>query len=307
MENAFKLLRISAVGGVWALTLACGSFGYASGSYSLESATEAAAKGDPKAQYFLAVHYAKGEGVPQNDVRAAEYMRQSAAGGYAYAQNDLGADYALGRGVMENQALAATWFRKAAEQGDSLGEYSLGRMYFQGAGVPKDIQEAIKWYRKAAEQNQPDAAEGLGDIYFFGTESIKVDYQEAFKWYQIGARQTNAACLNGLGVLYERGIGAPQNSGLAAEYFRKAADNGYVRAYANLGQLYVDGLHMKEDMVEAYKWFTLGANKGDGVARHYLDEIDLKHPLSGPEKAEAYRRVHEYEMQVNKATGPTKG
>ncbi len=64
---------------------------------------------------------------------------------------------------------------------------------------------------------------------------------------------------------------------------------------------------MKEDMVEAYKWFTLGANNGDGVAEHYLDEINRKHPLSEAQKAEAYRRVHEYEMQVNKANGQTKG
>jgi TPR repeat protein len=167
--------------------------------------------------------------------------------------------------------------------------------------VPQNTGEAIQWYRKAAEQNQPDAAAALGDIYFLGQNGIKASGLEAFKWYRIGAAQNNADCLNGLGFLYERGLGVPKNPAKAAAYYQQAAERGYIRAYANLGQLYVDGLNLKEDLVEAYKWFTVGANEGDGVARHYLMEMDLNDTLSASQKAEALRRVQEYQIQQKKA------
>ena len=82
--------------------------------FTLETAPAAAEKGDRKAQYWLAKHYAKGEGVKQDYFKAAEYLHQAADGGYAWAQNDLGAAYANGLGVKQDYAEAATWYRKAA-------------------------------------------------------------------------------------------------------------------------------------------------------------------------------------------------
>ena len=35
-----------------------------------------------------------------------------------------------------------------------------------------------------------------------------------------------------------------------------------------------DGQGVKSDLVEAYKWFYLASNQGDGVATHYLEEIE---------------------------------
>src|SRR5208337_3044821 len=58
--------------------------------FTLETAQTAAAKGDPKAEYFLGKQYAHGNGVPQDYAKAAEYFRQAATQGYAFAQNDLG-------------------------------------------------------------------------------------------------------------------------------------------------------------------------------------------------------------------------
>jgi len=295
MGNAFINGRISMAGAVIVLAAISTWFGCATRKSALDDAMTGAAKGDPRAEYFLAIHYAKGEGVPHDDVMAAKYMWQAAEAGYAFAQNDLGVYYLQGRGLPQNPVEAANWFRKAAEQGDSLAEYSLGLLYFQGNGVPADVEQSIHWYSKAAEQNQPDATAALGDIYLFGS-GVKVNYNEAFKWYQKGARLNNAVSLNGLGFLYERGLdGIPQNGAKAAKYYREAAERGFVRAYSNLGHLYLDGLLMKEDLVEAYTWFTLGVNEGDGVSRHYLFEIDLKRPLSESQKAEVSRRVRDYE------------
>src|SRR5579872_275562 len=104
----------------------------------VQTALAAAEKGDAQAQYSLAKRYAKGNGLPQDYSKAAEYMRKAAEQGYALAQNDLGAYYARGLGLKQDYAEAARWYRKAADQGDSLAQYSMGRITLLGRGVTKD-------------------------------------------------------------------------------------------------------------------------------------------------------------------------
>ena len=113
--------------------------------FTLDGARAAAGKGNAQALYFLGKHYAKGDGVPQDYAKAAEYLRRSAEQGYALAQNDLGAFYAKGLGVKQDYAEAASWYGKAAEQGDALAQYSLGRSYWLGRGVITNRQAALKW------------------------------------------------------------------------------------------------------------------------------------------------------------------
>jgi TPR repeat protein len=60
---------------------------------------QAAAQGDAVAQYNLGIMYAKGEGVPRDDVEAVKWYQQVAARGYAGAQYSLGVMYAKGEGV----------------------------------------------------------------------------------------------------------------------------------------------------------------------------------------------------------------
>jgi len=73
---------------------------------------------------------------------------------------------------------------------------------------------------------------------------------------------------NSLGVLYSsRG-----DSGFlaAAEYFRKAADQGYSIAQTNLGLMYVTGQGTARNWPEAEKWFVRSAAQGDPGAQYHL-------------------------------------
>jgi len=68
-----------------------------------------------------------------------------------------------------------------------------------------------------------------------------------------------------IGQAYEVGDGVPQNYVQAAEWYRKAAEHvpdygGAGQGRNDLGLLYLDGLSLQQDYVEAYKWFTLGGD-----------------------------------------------
>lgn len=242
----------------------------------------ASADSDARFEYQEAVRYAKGEGVPKDYVKAAECMRRSADQGYALAQCDLGAFYARGLGVKQDYEEAARWYRKAADQGEPFAEYSLGFIHSIGRGVPVDLQEALKWFKRAAEQNQPDALLALGDAYMNGRDGILIDQKEALKWFQKAVDHGRFEALDSIGFIYEYGGGGvEQNPGRACECYREAAMKGDARGQMNLGRMYLEGTGVKKNLVEAYTWFDCAYKNGEGVAKHYLEELRGESPLSG--------------------------
>ena len=63
--------------------------------------------------------------------------------------------------------------------------------------------------------------------------------------------------------MYERGLGVSQDDQLAAEWYRKSAEQGDARAQYNLGQMYRRGQGVPQDYILAHKWANLAAAQGD--------------------------------------------
>src|SRR5690348_6690482 len=184
MKGSFKI-RFAAIGLSLAGILISGASGSVSDGFTMDTAVAAAAKGDPRAEFFLARHYTDGRGVPRDYARAVEYLRRSADQGYAPAQTGLGSCYAHGQGVKQDYAEAVRWYRQAAAQGDSLAEYSLGYAYAHGKGVPQDVDTALKWWRKSAGRGQVYAQNALGQLFFRGEhpgDTNHMNYAEAVQW-----------------------------------------------------------------------------------------------------------------------------
>ena len=92
-----------------------------SGSVSgqdFEETKRLAEQGDAPAQNNLGFMYARGEGVPEDDVEAVKWYRLAAEQGDATAQTNLGVMYAIGAGLRQNNVRAYAWFSVAAAQGD---------------------------------------------------------------------------------------------------------------------------------------------------------------------------------------------
>ena len=75
--------------------------------------------------------------------------------------------------------------------------------------------------------------------------------------------------------------------GEALEQWRMAADGGDARAMAALGHLYLQGVGVMQDFVEAHKWFNLAAGRGDVEAAKQRDALAEKMTLE--ERAEAQK------------------
>src|SRR2546423_42408 len=160
---------------------------------NLASLRDAAAAGDPTAQFTLANHYFRGLGVSQDFDQALSLYRQAADQGFAAAQNRLGAMYEYGLAVPQSYGRAMTAYRMAAVQGHALAQYNLAMLYESGKGGRLDYAQALDWFRKAADQGEPEAEEEIGYFSQRGFLGPR-DHAQAREWYKHAAEHgsTNA-------------------------------------------------------------------------------------------------------------------
>lgn len=75
------------------------------------------------------------------------------------------------------------------------------------------------------------------------------------------AYASDAASQSLVGHAYAKGEGVPQDDGLAAAWYRKAADQGLASAQEDLGMAYRDGKGVQQDDVQAVTWFRKAAGQ----------------------------------------------
>lgn len=110
--------------------------------------------------------YYKGEGVEQDNEKAAEFLAKAAELKSPQAQYLLGESAYTDEPARLEDAFA--WFSNAAAQGHVKAQYMTGFMLLQGQGTAKSVPLAIRFFEQAAEQNDPSAQYVLGQIYLKG-------------------------------------------------------------------------------------------------------------------------------------------
>jgi TPR repeat protein len=134
----------------------------------------------------LAQSFEEGFEAVQRGVSGAELgvLRADAAKGVAVAEFTLGNLYARGQGVSQDGIEAARWLRRAADQGYVAAFANLGNLYARGEGVAKDMKQAVRWYSIGADAGGPAAAVNLGHAYYRG-DGVAQDYAAAYRWFSI--------------------------------------------------------------------------------------------------------------------------
>jgi TPR repeat protein len=132
-----------------------------------------------------------------------------------------------------------------------------------------DYAAAQRFWNPLAEQGDPKAQNALGDMFIThrtrATRNNPDNDAEAAKWYRKAAEQGFAPAQANLGRLYYLGVGVPRNLVEAASWRRKAAEQGYAEAQVWLGNNYRDGEGVPKDYVLAYMWFNLAASSPIGL------------------------------------------
>ena len=187
--------------------------------------------------------YEKGEGVPQDDLKAVTNYFAATRFGAASSNYDTHASppvlltntagslaaesifnlYVQGRGLpddktkIDQQIIDLSGLIISAR-----GCFLVGEIYYQGKLVPKNIAQAADWFSKAAAQGSPDAMDRLGELWAAGMNGSP-DPKAAANWYHKAATQGLAEAQYNLGLCYTKGAGVPANPVEAWKWLQLAA------------------------------------------------------------------------------------
>ncbi len=160
---------------------------YENGDYAkaLNEFLPSVMKGDIGAQFYLALMYEKGAGVPRDPANAFKWYTLAAEQGSPEAMFKLGVYYYDGSGgAAKDPEKALSWFGDAAGQGIAGAQFNIGLMHAKSLGVERDYALAAKWFLVAANQNHAMAQHGLGIIYARGL-GVERDLIRASMWSQL--------------------------------------------------------------------------------------------------------------------------
>ena len=180
--------------------LRAGLEGYRAGDVkgSIAALGYAAAGGDSLAQWKLGTMYAKGDGVPRDDVKAYDYFSRIVSGyddeNPNRRQISVVANAFVAVGVYSLNGIANSSIapdpRRALEVfqyaatnfSDADAQYNLARMYLDGAAVEKDSRQGIRWLNLAAEKGHRAAQALLGHLLFNGQAGLPKQHGQGLMW-----------------------------------------------------------------------------------------------------------------------------
>ena len=121
--------------------------------------------------------------------------------------------------------------------------------------------ELVVQLLRRAEQGDVEAQFNLGLMSLSG-KGVPQNYIEAANWYRKAAEQ-GPVWAHKLGLRYATGWDVPEDDTEAVKWYRKAAEQGDALAQFDLGSRYESGVGVPQNDVQAYAWFNIAVAQGD--------------------------------------------
>jgi hypothetical protein len=149
----------------------------------LDFLQEAAALGEPQAQFQLARQLEEGDDIKKNERLAFENYQKAADQGHLLALTFLGLCFQRGTGTAQDLKQGFECFAKAAKEGGPLAMHCLGECLIEGRGVEANPGAGIKWYRRGVKLGDMGCTAELADCYEFG-KAVPQDLRQALELYE---------------------------------------------------------------------------------------------------------------------------
>ena len=180
------------------------------------------------------------------------------------------------RHLARNQATTTSRFRQWTVPAVVLSVLILGR-----CSGPPPIQDnlgraeaSLETLLDKADRGDAEAQVTLGLRYKHGM-GVPQDSGEALNWFLRASRQGSAFAQARLGGMYRDGSGVAQNYAEAVKWYRESAEQGNSTAQLALGILYKEGEGVPQDDEEALKWLKLAAASSSDLLPGHFDYWDV--------------------------------
>ena len=165
--------------------------------------------------------------------------------------------------IRENQCMdAIAVCSLAAEENNLKAQIALSKLYSGTlyGDFRRNYKKSFKWMEAAANQGNTDAEVEMAEMYIRG-EVIPMNARKAKTWYEKAAAKDDLDGINGLARLYRYGSGVRKDQEKAFEYYQEASLQGHTRSQVGLGMAYRDARGVKKNLVYAYAWLLIAAEK----------------------------------------------
>lgn len=201
----------------------------------------------------------------------------------------------------EDKAGHALWKKGKLEVPRLLDHFRKYVDDLRARGVMQDALQRVMAYQQADRDKifdggAPHEQHVIGLTFLKGSASLgaKPDPAEAAKWFRRAAEQGYTDAHAELGALYEKGRGVARDDAEAARCYRIAADGGNARAQYALGILYETGRGVPRDDGEAAAWFgkaATGMNTASMVTLASFFETGLAFEKNQAKALKLYRKA----------------
>ncbi len=121
-----------------------------------------------------------------------------------------------------------------AENGDKVAQYYLANLLLSKNVDEKYNDKIFYWYQQSAEQGYAEAEFALSVIY-----SERSNFPQLLIWLEKTAKQNRAKAQYKLSINYRFGFGVEADSSKALYLLEKSAQQDYIPAQVELGNLYL--------------------------------------------------------------------
>ena len=203
--------------------------------------------------------------------KAFETIRSDAEAGNANALYILAEYYRRGYGVVPvDEKRTSDYYKQSYEAGYPVAGYEVASALPENADARAEILDKVKEkIMDLANNGDVFAQDTVGDMYTNG-QCVEQSYETAAEWCRKAAEQGYARTQCRLGYMHESGHGVEQSYDKAVEWYQKAAEQGHVAAQCNLGVMYEYGQGVEQSYETAVEWYRKAAEQGNAIAQFNL-------------------------------------
>jgi TPR repeat protein len=247
----------------------------------LDAIKIASARGDREAIRIMAKIMARHQIILGADDRAKleRRFRFEALRGASSSVLAIASMYDRGDGVPADAKKAADWYLWAARVGHERAMAHAAYAYGTGRGLERNEATALKWLEGVNEGRQRSTLLEIGWALALGTEGSK-DMPTALRFFERAA-QIKPSTVYQVALDLERGTRGVQDRDAAGHLIRIAAERGDSGAATHLANA-LSGSSNVEDQRRAVQWYALAAqDKTDIAAGQSLSRLLALRPPEG--------------------------
>ncbi|WP_347453161.1 tetratricopeptide repeat protein [Acinetobacter thermotolerans] len=264
---------------------------------------QAAQKDHPEAIQQIAERYAQGNILPQDQVQALRFIKQSINLGDQDGLYDYYAGVLLGTiDVDQRQRVLQHLQQQSYEHKDAQAKTLLGLAYFYGWFVDKNETMAFRYWNEAANSQFVPALCIIAALYY---ESYLVvpEPEKAFGLYQAAYELDPQYFYSqmGLALCYLNGVGTVKDTAKATQMIQQVAEqHWHIKAQSEAELTYVVGCFYSQPEYplptreKAIQYLNQAVNKGSAEAAWYIYQaLSGVYPVFTVDEAQAKRYLHQ--------------